>query len=168
MHALDPLIYLLGEFRSLTATTGNAFPAMTIVKNDNTSTAPTERKTPDSVTINGILKSGTIVNFAFLSTTNATPAQFSWLIAGEKGSLKFEGPSPFISMVAPTLSKFEEGGMWEEVEMGSGLGFGSIGEVYQAFANGGKGVVDFEEAVVRHKLVEALQRSAEKGTRESY
>ncbi len=71
-------------------------------------------------------------------------------------------------MVAHTLSKSEEGGKWEEGKMGSGLGFGSIGEVYQAFAKGGKGVVDFEEAVVRHKLVEAIQRSMEKGTRENY
>jgi len=28
--------------------------------------------------------------------------------------------------------------------------------------------VDFDEAVTRHKMLEAIARSAEKGTRESY
>lgn len=31
-----------------------------------------------------------------------------------------------------------------------------------------QGIVDFEEAVTRHKMVEAIARSAEKGTKESY
>ena len=58
---------------------------------------------------------------------------------------------------------------WEEVSGVATPGFGGIGPVYEAFARGEKGTwATFEDAVVRHKMVEAIYRSAEKGTRESY
>ena len=110
----------------------------------------------------------------------------SWMINGEKGSLKFEGEAPFITLSQPRLYQYTPSGeqkyegyqqvgektAWEEVEVGKPMAFGGIGELYEAFAQGGEGkgvdYVDFEEAVKRHRMVEAIRRSAEKGTRESY
>lgn len=59
---------------------------------------------------------------------------------------------------------------WEEVEVGAGVGgFGGVGDLYQAYVRGDKeGFVDFEGAVVRHRMVEAIKKSAKDGGRERY
>lgn len=169
-HVLDTLCYLLGEFKHLNATTAITFPDMPLTGIDG-KTKTIQRKFIDSITIQGILENGAIANYAFTTTTEATPPRFEWIIYGEKGSLKFEGSNMFISMFPPTLYQYKpgEGAKWEEVGFGSLMAFGGVGEVYAAFAEGKKeGLVDFDEAVKRHRMVEAIYRSAEKGTRESY
>lgn len=185
IHSLDPLCYLLGEFKSLNATTAITFPELRYIQADGSKTEPVKSNLADFVSIQGVLESGATVNFVSSSTTEATPAHFEWIISGEEGSLKFEGPGQFIAMAPPTLYQSappkqegkgeeekgrvatQEGRKWEEVEVGKG-GFGGIGEVYAAFAEGNKDLVDFDVAVKRHKMVEAIFRSAKEGTRESY
>ena len=186
IHSLDPLCYLLGEFKYLNATTATTFPEVRYKQADGSKSEPVKSNIADFVSIHGVLESGATATFVSSSTTDATPGRFEWIISGEKGSLKFDGPSQFIAMAPHTLSHFaplkqdgkrdEEkgayafegpGGKWEEVEVEKG-GFGGIGEVYAAFAAGDKNLVDFDEAVKRHKMVEAIFRSAKNGTRESY
>ena len=62
----------------------------------------------------------------------------------------------------------QKAGSWTDVPIEPHMAFGGIGEVYNAFAEGKGGIVDFDEAVKRHKMVDAIFRSGEKGTRESY
>ena len=58
---------------------------------------------------------------------------------------------------------------WEEVTGLATPAFGGIGPVYEAFARGKEGTwATFEDALTRHRMVEAIYRSAEMGTRESY
>lgn len=179
IHSLDPLCYLLGEFKSLNATTATTFPELRFVQADGSKGEPVKSNIADFVSIQGVLESGATVNFVSSSTTEATPGRFEWVISGEKGSLKFEGPSQFIAMAPHTLYQVvapaqengeeeeeenpyatfaKEGGKWKEVEFEKGP-FGGIGEVYAAFADGNKDLVDFDEAVKRHKLVEADRKS---------
>ena len=185
IHSLDPLCYLLGEFKSLTATTATAFPELRFIQADGSKGEPVKSKIADFISIQGVLESGASVNFVSSSTTEATPGRLEWIISGEKGSLKFEGPSQYIQMAPHSLYQFappqpkgrgekegyfstsQEVGQWEKVEFESGP-FGGIGEVYEAFAAGREDLVDFDEAVKRHKMVEAIFRSAKNGTRESY
>lgn len=185
IHSLDPLCYLLGEFKSLNATTTTSFPELRFTQADGSKTEPIKSNIADTISIQGVLENGVPVTFVSSSTTEATPGRFEWIISGQEGSLKFEGASQFISMAPHTLYRFsqskpdgqgdedkgsyasKEGGRWEEVEVEKGL-FGGIGEVYAAFADGNKDLVDFDGAVKRHKMVEAIFRSAENGTRESY
>ena len=166
---LDPLCFLLSEFKSLSATTAITYPTVQFKKPDGTLTEPMERKFVDSIYVQGVLESGTIASFSVNASTDTVPDYLEWIIAGEKGSLKIEGNSAFISLGAPNLYQYTPGddAKWEEVEFERGS-FGDIGEVYKAYAEGQKGVVDFDAAVTRHKMVEAIRRSAEKGTRESY
>lgn len=194
IHALDPVCYLLGEFKSFNATTATTFPEIRFIQADGSKGEPVKSTLPDFVSISGVLESGVLVNFAYTSTTQeATPERMEWIISGEKGSLKFEG-GPFITMSRHTLYQYaqpeqkgqeeegekefvpeeaenrfvlESGGQWKEVEVEKGA-FGGIGEVYRAFAEGNKDLVDFEMAVKRHKMIEAIRRSAKNGTRESY
>ena len=187
VHALDPLLYLLGEFKSFNATTATVFPELRFLQADGSKGEPVKSQIADFVSISGVLESGAAVSFVLESVTEATPERMEWIISGEKGSLKFENASPFLVMAPPTLyrsttpkkdgeGKEEEGkaqwdgsgkAQWEEVEYEKG-GFGGIGEVYTALAEGNKDIVDFEVAVLRHKVVEAIIRSAENGTRETF
>ena len=166
------MCFLLGEFKTLNATSATNFPEIRWIQQDGSKSAPEKKNIADWISVQGILESGASASFAFTCTTAATPEQFSWIISGEKGSLKFEGTSFAIQMGQSTLYQYipGEGAKWEEVKIPPDSGhFGGIGEVYAAFAEGKKeGLVDFDEAVKRHKMVEAIYRSAEKGTRESY
>lgn len=185
IHALDPLCYLLGEFKSFIATTATTFPEIRFIQDDGSKGEPVKSTRADFVSIQGVLESGATAIFVSSSTTEATPGRFEWIICGEEGSLKFEGTSQFIAMAPHTLYQsappqqdgkgeedkglhaFKEGGKWEKVEVEQ-ISFGGIGDVYRAFAEGNKDLVDFDGAVKRHKMVEAIFRSAKNGTRESY
>ena len=179
IHGLDPILYLLGEFKSFNATTATVFPELYFIQADGSKGEPVKSKIDDFVSISGVLESGTAVNFVLESVTDATPDHMEWVISGEKGSLKFESPAPFLVIAPPTLYRStptkQEGegkgekskAQWEEVEYEKGP-IGGIGEVYTALAEGNKDIVDFDVAVKRHKLVDAIFRSAESGTRESF
>ena len=188
IHALDPLLYLLGEFKSFNATTATVFPEIRFLQADGSKGEPVKSTIADFVSISGVLESGAAVNFLLESVTDATPERMEWTISGERGSLKLESPSPFMVMAPPSLYRstrpkqqgqgkeektqpaWEEAkskAQWEEVEYEKGT-IGGIGEVYTAFAEGNKDTVDFDVAVQRHKIVEAIFRSAESGTRENF
>ena len=168
-HALDSLCFLLGEFKTLNATTAVTLPTIQYTNPNGSKTAPEKRTFVDSVAVQGILESGITVSFSCTNTTEATPGRFEWIIAGEKASLKFESSFPFIAFPT-TLYQFTPGGegaKWEEIGVMTGNS-GGIGELYAAFADEKEGFVDFDEAVKRHRMVEAIERSAANGTRESY
>ena len=187
IHALDPLLYLLGEFKSFNATTATVFPEIRFVQTDGSKGEPVKSNVADFVSITGVLESGAAVNFVLQCVTQATPEHMEWIIAGEKGSLKLESPAPFLVITPPKLYRSttpeqkgegkedekkapwegEGKAHWEEVEYEKGA-IGGIGEVYTALAEGNKDIVDFDVAVQRHKVVEAILRSAENGTRESF
>ena len=179
IHALDPLLYLLGEFKSLNATTATVFPELRFLQADGSKGELVKSTLSDFVSISGVLESGTAVSLVLESVTEATPEHMEWVISGEKGSLKLESAAPFLMMIPPTLYRStpsrQEGegkeekskAQWEEVEYEKGA-MGGIGDLYTAFAEGNKDIVDFDLAVQRHKVVEAILRSAEKGTREAF
>ena len=188
MHALDPLLYLLGEFKSFNATTATAFPEIRFIQADGSKGEPVKSRISDFVSISGVLQKGTAVNFVLECVTQATPERLDWVISGEKGSLKFESPTAFLAMASPDMYRSttaKQGGkgkeeerqaqweeekskpQWEAIEYEKGA-MGGVGAVYTALAEGNKDLVDFDVAVERHKIVEAIFRSAESGRRETF
>ena len=182
IHCLDPLCFLLGEFKFLNAIMAMKFPEVQFQNADGKGTTSMPRNFVDSVAVAGVLKTGPFVNFSYNITTPATPDHLTWIISGEKASLKFEGDNAAIQMASMTLSMYtspSRGGgsmyeepkkaAWDTIEYPESKSFGGVGEVYQAFAEGKtEALVDFEEATKRHRMIDAIVRSAEKGTRESY
>lgn len=60
---------------------------------------------------------------------------------------------------------------WQEVLVEDPLAFGQVGELYLALADGENvpGVLtDFDQAALRHRMLEACVKSARDGTREEY
>lgn len=170
-HVLDPLCSLLGEFKHLNATSAITHPQVKVNGGDDKDSETIPRNNADSVSVTGVLESGATASTTINTTTPATPNSFYWIISGEKGALKFEGTNVFIAFSAPTLSQYKpgEGAKWEEVEVPKSEHFGGVGEVYHAFAEGNEtALVDFEEAVKRMKMIDAILRSSKSGERVSY
>ena len=178
-HTVDPLCYVLGEFSWLSANLTNNFPEVYFVKKDGTKTEQASRNFHDSIAIQGVLKTGPSVSYVLNSITKGTPDRLEWIIIGDKKSLKIEGESMYLSMGQQNLSisgepakDAPEGSKdttWTPVEVDPVMHYGSVGEVYHALALNDLGpLVNFDEAVKRHHMVDAIFWSGEKGTRESY
>ena len=184
-HTLDALLFTLGsEFAYLTADLRINFPDVLVQDADGKGTYATKRNTPDSVTVSGVLKNGASASTTFNITTPATPDYLSWIIVGEKGTLKVESdnaqiqmaPDMKLSMYTPPLESAldsiyanPEPPRWEQVEVPKAPYFGGVAEVYQAFAEGKtEALVDFAEATKRHRMIDAIFRSAKNGTKETY
>ncbi|KAL8972463.1 MAG: hypothetical protein Q9197_002756, partial [Variospora fuerteventurae] len=187
-HALDVVLHALAsEFSSLSATSTITHPTIAFNSPRGSKSAPEPRTGADNVAITGILTpSGAPLSLHYLVATAATPSTFQWTICGEKASLRMEGASFAVQMMPPKLfmaevprggeqkgiydSREEGGAGWKEIEVPVlGLGvFGGVAEVYEKIAEGkaeAEGLVGFEEAVVRHRMVEAVERSAKEGKR---
>ncbi|KAI4099116.1 MAG: hypothetical protein L6R37_006109 [Teloschistes peruensis] len=158
-HTLDVILHVLSsEFSSLTATLSTTYPTIRYTTSPPTTNPPTlslpePRKTPNDIALSGTLTpypttnpttppktntEGAALSFHYIVTApTGAPNLFQWIVNGERGAFKMEGPSFAVQMARPKLFV-------------------------------AKGIVDFEGAVLRHKMVEAIARSAARGTRESY
>jgi predicted dehydrogenase len=160
---MDALTFLLGEFESLSAQTHQHFDLQIADENGEYKTVPST--SPDSFTVQGTLKGGASASVHLVSTAETNPKELTWIIYGDKGALKIEGSSLMIAFGTFTLQYFKDGS-WGDVEVEANNG---VGEVYRAFAEDKKdSIVTFEEALVRHRMIEAVFKSARDGTRESY
>ncbi|KAL8915937.1 MAG: hypothetical protein Q9208_008779 [Pyrenodesmia sp. 3 TL-2023] len=191
MHTLDAVLHVLAsELSSLSATAITTYPTLSFLSPTGEKSAPEPKRFADNIAISGALTpGGGVLNFHYLITAPTTPSTFHLTICGEKGALKMEGANFAVQMVAPKLYQAkapegagqkgvyesrEGGAEWKEVKVPKGRmagHFGGVAELYEAIAMGKErevGVVDFEEAVKRHRMVEAIARSARDGTRESY
>ena len=150
-----------------------AFPVITTPHHEG----PVTRDAPDSFLVQGVLKTGTVVSFSMFLTPPGAPSSFTWTIAGEKGALKFEANNINIQIVPPKLYWYHsrlnmnKPPEWQEVPVEDPLAFGQVGELYQAIADAEKvpGILtDFDQAALRHSMLEACVKSARDGTREKY
>lgn len=166
-HNLDALNYVLGEFKSLSANTHKHREYVVIDGQGNRKAIDSD--VPDAVSIIGTLESGVSVNVHIVLVQKGTnhPEGTTWYIYGEKGTLKLEVPTLMFGIGPAQLFQFkEESGGWVEIDVEK---TNATAGIYEAFGKGdAKGFVTFEQAVVRHRMVEAIFKSARDGTRESY
>ncbi|KAF2469896.1 NAD-binding Rossmann fold oxidoreductase family protein [Lindgomyces ingoldianus] len=181
-HAVDALCFVLGEFAELSATLANLRPELSLVGNDGKEVRKVKKTAHDHVSVTGTLvNGGGVVDVVYAGGQSRTGRSFHWEINGVHGSLVLEGKAPtmgHVQMFQPTLKFFDIEGKEENVEVEKAGDWDkgdfsfNVGRAWDAWAGKGleKGytVTTFEDAVVRHRMVEAIYRSAEKGTRESY
>jgi predicted dehydrogenase len=196
-HAVDALCFVLGELDSLSATLSNHRPELTVMDGDK-EVGKVKKTAHDYVSITGTLLSGGNVDVTYVGGTSITGRNFYWEIVGTDGSLVLEAPMGHIQMFEPTLKyvgsadKSAAGGKGSgglsqsapqelevvDTEKSDGWQKGNfsfnVGRAWDAFAGveevlrKGHTVTTFEDALNRHKMIEAIYRSAEKGTREKY
>ncbi|KAF1977240.1 NAD(P)-binding protein [Bimuria novae-zelandiae CBS 107.79] len=163
-HAADALCYVLGEIKDITAT---------LVK----------KTAHDHVTVTGRLANGGgVVSATYVGGTSRDGRDFVWEIIGTNGSLLLEGPKqdghiqtnqPTVKIARSDPAVSSTTAHLENVEIADMSGIPhNVGKAWDAWIGVGldKGhrAPTFEDALVRHKMIDAIYRSAEKGTRENY
>jgi predicted dehydrogenase len=168
-HAIDALCFVLGEFDELSARL-----ATTITEWHNTDDGTTSQVTsPDWIQVGGRLEGGAEV--AFLVTTvpaNASGNRFE--IYGTEGTLVISGGSANVgpsqlrgargSDALAEMQPPEQFVLSTELKSGPSRNVGqAYARIASAFASSEPYHPDFAHAVKRHKLIDAIERSAAEG-----
>lgn len=177
-HSMDAFCWLLGEFAELNASFATRRPQVKLLDDDSMISS----NVADQISVQGILQSGALASVHFrggMSRGN----NFLWEINGTEGDLLIEGDFGHIQMM-PLRMKGARGGTtkvvdlpvppscrWAPSETPEGLPF-NLAQAYLRVADdlktGGKTAPTFDDAVLRHRMIEAIVRAAETGQRQTY
>jgi predicted dehydrogenase len=173
-HAIDALCWVLGEFDYVSATLLNERPNFPITDNEGKVVGESSKTAHDHVSVTGTLqKSGGLVTVIYEGGMNPSGGPgFVWQVNGTKGTALLEGQMGHLQMFQPKI-KFgkvgEEVAELKDVKWVENDFSYAVGEAWNAFDGKGEGcVTTFEDALLRHKMIEAIYRSNESGKRECY
>jgi predicted dehydrogenase len=176
-HSLDILNYVLGEFADLSAVSDLRRPLITIEESGE----QIVKTAPDQIAVIGTLTSGAIAS-VHVREAVAGGIGFLWEINGTKGTLRITAdaalPEIYPLTVAGARGRDEPAELptpaalsqkWPALTRLEGAPAYNVGRAYAAFAadidNGTHTVPDFADAVRRHELIAAIERSAASGER---
>src|SRR5437879_376807 len=176
-HSLDLLNYVLGEFADLSAVSDLRRPLITIEETG----AQIVKTAADQIAVIGSLRSGATAS-VHIREAVAGGIGFLWEINGTEGTLRItadaavpgifpltvagaQGRNALAELAVPTALTQK----WPALTGLEGAPAYNVGRVYAAFAadiaNGTRPVPDFADAVRRHELIAAIERSAASGER---
>ncbi|KAK1507703.1 oxidoreductase [Colletotrichum tamarilloi] len=133
-----------------------------------------EKTAHDHLSVMGRLPGGGVATAVCQDGMSRIDKNFFWEITGTKGTLLTEGPMGNIQGFPPTIKfvKAEPSAVLEVVEVDEVKGFSdNTGKAWEAFAGGSREAPDFDVASIRHlrhRMLDAIYRSSELGTREEY
>jgi predicted dehydrogenase len=178
-HSLDTLNHVLGEFAELSAVSAVRRPLMTIdeTREEIVKTAP------DQIAVVGTLTSGVTASIHIRDAV-AGGVGFLWEINGAEGTLRITADAPFPGIFPSTVAGAHGGDdpavlavpaalteKWPALTSLNGTPAYNVGRAYAAVAadidNGTHTVPDFADAVRRHEVIDAVERSAVSGERVS-
>jgi predicted dehydrogenase len=176
-HSLDTLNHVLGEFADLSAVTAIRRPLITAEQTRE----QIVKTAVDQVAVIGTLTSGVTASIHVREAV-AGGTGFLWEINGTDGTLRITAdaalPEIFPLMVAGARGGGEPAELavpaaltqkWPALTSLEGAPAFNVGRTYAAFAadveNGSHTVPDFADAVVRHEVIAAIERSAASGER---
>jgi predicted dehydrogenase len=176
-HSLDTLNYVLGEFADLSAVSDLRRPLITIEE-----TAEQIVKTAaDQIAVIGTLTSGATASIHIREAV-AGGTGFLWEINGTGGTLQITADAAYPGIYPLTIAgahgQDEPAELavpaaltqkWPALSSLEGAPAYNVGRAYAAFAadtgNATRTVPDFADAVRRHELIAAIDRSAASGER---
>ena len=174
-HSLDTLTYVLGEFTELSAVADLRRPLITIKETGE----HIVKTAADQIAVIGTLTSGATASI-HLCEAVAGGTGFLWEINGTNGTLRItadaaqpqiypltvtgaHGPNQPAELAAPAALTQK----WSALTSLEGTPAYNVGRAYAAFAtdidNGTHTVPDFADAVGRHEVIAAIERSAASG-----
>lgn len=169
-HAIDALCWIVGEWTDLQATLKNLRPKLLgDDKKDH------DKSSHDWISVQGTLKNGGgVASVVYRGGTSKTGQNFFWEIVGTKGTLVLEADRGHVQMFHPRLSfvKEQDDAKLEEVkvdwEKRSDFSL-NVESAWNALVGKGDGsVTTFDDALVRHRMIDAIYRSNDSGKRETY
>jgi predicted dehydrogenase len=176
-HSLDILNHVLGEFADLSAVSDLRRPLITIEETGE----QIVKTVPDQIAVIGTLTSGATAS-VHIREAVAGGTGFLWEINGTDGTLQITAdeaqPQIFPLTVAGAHGLNEPAELavpgaltqrWPALTSLEGAPAYNVGRAYAAFAadmdNGTHTVPDFADAVRRHEVIAAIERSAASGER---
>jgi predicted dehydrogenase len=174
-HSLDILNHVLGEFADLSAVADLRRPLITIEETGERIV----KTAPDQIALIGTLTSGATAS-VHVREAVAGGTGFLWEINGTDGTLRVTAaeaqPQIFPLTVAGARGRSEPAELdvpealtrkWPALSSLEGAPAYNVGRAYAAFAadieNATHTVPDFADAVRRHEVIAAIERSAESG-----
>src|SRR2546428_4325554 len=176
-HSLDLLNHVLGEFADLSAESALRRPLITIEETGE----QIVKTAPDQIAVIGTLTSGATVSIHVREAV-AGGTGFLWEINGTDGTLRITAdeaqPQIFPLTVPGARGRNEPAELavpaaltrkWPALTSLEGTPAYNVGRAYAAFAadieNGTHTAPDFADAVRRHEVIAAIERSAASGER---
>ena len=176
-HSVDALDYVLGEFAGLSAVSDLRRPLITIEETGQ----QIVKTAPDQIAVIGTLTSGATAS-VHVREAVAGGTGFLWEINGTAGTLRITADAPFPGIFPLTVWGVQGQGEFAELDVPAaltqkwpaltgleGTPAYNVGRAYAAFAadigNGTHTVPDFADAVRRHEVIAAVERSAASGER---
>ena len=176
-HSLDVLSHVLGEFAGLSAISDLRRPLITIEETGE----QIVKTAADQIAVIGTLTSGATAS-VHIREAVAGGTGFLWEINGTEGTLRITAaaalPEIFPLTVAGAQGRNEPAELavpaalrqkWPTLTRLEGAPAYNVGRAYAAFAadiaNGTHTVPDFADAVRRHEIIAAIERSAASGER---
>jgi predicted dehydrogenase len=178
-HSLDTLNYVLGEFADLSAVSDLRRPLITIGETGQ----QIVKTAADQIALIGTLTSGATAS-VHIREAVAGGIGFLWEINGTDGTLRITADAPLPGIFPLTIAGARGLGdpaelavpaalteTWPELTSLDGTPAYNVGRAYAAFAadigDGTHTVPDFADAVRRHEVIDAIERSAASGERVS-
>ncbi|MCU1449717.1 MAG: hypothetical protein JWP02_1887 [Acidimicrobiales bacterium] len=176
-HSLDTLSYVLGEFADLSAMSDLRRPLITLEETGE----EVEKTAADQIAVIGSLVSGVTVS-VHIREAVAGGTGFLWEINGTDGTLRISADAPlpgiFPLSVAGAQGQNDLAALavpealtqkWPALTSLQGAPAFNVGRTYAAWAedidNGKHTAPDFADAVRRHEVIAAIERSAASGER---
>jgi predicted dehydrogenase len=176
-HSLDALNHVLGEFADLSAVSAIRRPLITAEETRE----QIVKTAPDQIAVIGTLTSGATASLHIREAV-AGGTTFLWEINGTDGTLRITAdaayPEIFPLTVAGARGRDEPARLavptaliqkWPTLTSLEGAPAYNVGRAYAAFAadiaDGTRTVPDFADAVRRHEVIAAIERSAASGER---
>jgi predicted dehydrogenase len=162
-NAVDALCYTLGEFTELNATAINRRKVTTIIE--------TNEEIPmtawDQIAVNGILQSGAVASVHYRGGM-VSGANFYWEINGSKGDLVItaDGGSPAVfELTVKGLTIPQEISDLSLPAFNVAMNYKRVAKDIQ---EGTHLSATFHDAVIRHRMINAIEVAAKTGIRQSY
>lgn len=178
-HSVDAFCWVLGEFTQLNATLATQRPKVKLLETGDY----IDSNVADQIVVQGTLESGAVASVHFRGGMTRGP-NFVWDINGTEGDLRITAFGGHIQMLPLSLSG-ARGAESELQPMDVPVAYDeapdaapewpsiSVARAYAGLVkdmrgDGARHLPTFDDAVVRHRMIDAIARAAKTGERQSY
>lgn len=177
-HRLDTLCYCLGEFAQVSATLANRRTTCTVAETGE----PIAKTAEDQIALSGILEGGAVASVHYRGGTSRG-VNLLWEINGTEGDLQLwdaagHGQMPDVQIkggradqASLEVLRIPDEYFTASTASTPGVAF-NVAQNYSRVAmdirDGTRLCATFDDAVIRHRLLDAVERAAATGTCQSY
>jgi predicted dehydrogenase len=176
-HLIDGFCWCLGEFSELSATLATRYPLPKRTDNGET----VKKTIADQIAVNGLLQNGAVASLHYRSGSSPA-ANFFWEINGSKGDLVITADSGRLQYSDLQIRLASAAGKLETIEVPDSYRLvtdAAPGNMHYTLANtyallrsdlrnATAEVPDFGHGLLRHKMIDSIEKASESGQRQGY